>query len=204
MLRFFIPICLTLAIASSGAEPAAPLEMPREVKGDSGHQSTAAWIWKSATPGETEKVFFRREFELPPDVTSAAITLTCDNWSRLSVNGRDLGMAGEWSNPRTFDVLATLKPGGRNVIAVEGRNDGGAAGMALRFRATLKDGKKLHVVSDANWQCGSDASEGWRNLEFPSAASWPKAVVIVKMGGAPWGAILPPEAAEVGALPVGK
>jgi putative heme-binding domain-containing protein len=199
MLRFFISICLTLAIVPSRAEPAAPLEMPREIKGDSGPQSTAAWIWKSATPGATEKVFFRREFELPPDVTSAAVTLTCDNWSRLSVNGRDLGMAGEWSNPRTYDVRVILKPGGRNVIAVESRNDGGAAGMALRFRATLKDGKKLHVVSDANWQCGNEAPEGWQNLDFSAAGTWSKAVVVAKMGDAPWGAILPPEAAEADA-----
>lgn len=206
MLRFFIPICLILAIIPSWAEPAATPEnghpvVPRETKVSPGLHTTAAWIWKSATPGEHEKVFFRREFELPPEVTSASVTVACDDWNRLLVNGRDLGMAGEWSQPRTYDVLAVLKPGGRNVIAVEGRNTGGAAGMALRFRATLKDGKTLHVVSDGNWQCANEAPVGWQNLDFPAAATWPKAVVIAKMGAAPWGAILPPEAGEVGAPP---
>ncbi len=199
MLRFFIPICLISAILPSQAQPAGPPEIPGEATGDSELQSAAAWIWKSATPGESETVFFRREFELPPEVTSAAVTLTCDNWSRLSVNGRDLGTGGEWSNPQTYDLLAILKLGGRNVIAVEGRNDGGVAGMALRFRATLKDGKKLHVVSDANWQCASEAPADWQNLDFPAAASWPKAVVVAKMGDAPWGAIVATEAAEAGA-----
>ena len=184
MLRFLIPLCLALAIVPSRAEPETSVK------------PSAAWIWKSASPGEQEKVFFRREFELPPEVTSAAVTLTCDNRSRLLVNGRDLGIAGEWSHPRTYDVLAILNPGGRNVIAVEASNEGGAAGMALRFRATLKDGTKLHVVSDANWQCTNEVPDAWQNLDFPAAASWPKAVVIAKMGDAPWGAILSPEAGE--------
>ena len=187
MLRSFVSIFLILAILPSWAGP------------ESGPKPTAAWIWKSATPGENEKVFFRREFELPPNVTAASVTLTCDNWSRLLVNGKDLGMTGDWSNPRTYDVFAHLKPGSRNVIAVEGRNEGGPAGMALRFRATLNDGKKLHVVSDSNWQCANEVPEGWQNLDFPAAAAWPKAVAVAKMGDSPWGDILPPEAGEPGA-----
>jgi hypothetical protein len=153
----------------------------------------AVWIWKNATPAENEKVFFRREFQLPPDVASASITVICDDWHQLFVNGADLGMAGEWINPHHYEVLAHLKPGGRNVIAVEGRNQGGDAGLALRFQATLKDGKTLRVVTDSNWLCGDDAPTGWQNLDFP-AASWAKATVIAKMGDAPWGAIMPPEA----------
>ncbi len=157
-------------------------------------QPSTAWIWKSATAGETEKVFFRREFQLPPDLASGVITVVCDNWQRLFVNGHDMGMGNEWQSPRSYDVLGKLKPGGRNVIAVEGRNEGGAAGMALRFRATLKDGKQLHVVSDGNWQCGNEAPEGWQNPDF-SSASWAKAVVIAKLGDAPWGDVMSPETA---------
>lgn len=189
MLRFFIPLYLALALMPSQAGP------------ESGTKPSAAWIWKSATPSDNEKVFFRREFELPPEVVSASVTVACDDWNRLLVNGRELGMAGDWQNSRTYDVLPVLKPEGRNVIAVEGRNIGGAAGMALRFRATLKDGKKLHVVSDANWQCSNEAPEGWQNLDFPAAVSWPKAMVIANMGDAPWGAILPPEVVETGMPP---
>ncbi|MEO5713833.1 MAG: c-type cytochrome [Luteolibacter sp.] len=182
MHRFIIPLYLILAILSARAEePALAAEQP-----------ATSWIWKSATAGETERVFFRREFQLPPDVASAAVTVVCDNWQRLFVNGHDMGMGNEWQSQRSYDVLAQLKPGGRNVIAVEGRNEGGAAGMALRFRATLKDGKKLHVVSDGNWLCGSEASEGWQNVDFPSA-SWAKAVVIAKMGDPPWGDIMSAE-----------
>jgi hypothetical protein len=90
------------------------------------------------------------------------------------------------------DVLPHLKPGGHNVIAVEGRNEAGFAGMALRFRATLKDGNKLLVVSDAKWLCNSEAPEGWHNLDFAPAA-WPHAVIVAKMGAAPWGELIAAE-----------
>lgn len=164
-------------------------------KGDSAGHQTAAWIWKSKDPGATEKVFFRREFQLPPHLTSAAVTLSCDNWSRLILNGQDLGMSGDWSSPRTYEVLGKLHPGARNVIAVEARNEGGAAGMALRLRVTLKDGKKLHIVSDGSWLCSNEAGDAWEQLDSPGNA-WPKAAVIAKMGDAPWGNILQPESGE--------
>jgi hypothetical protein len=157
-----------------------------------GGMPTAVWIWKSTQPAADEKVFFRREFQLPADVASAALTVACDDEHRLFVNGVDLGTGVDWKTPRSYEVLAHLKPGGRNVIAVEGRNQQGAAGIALRFSATLKDGKKLHIVSDANWLCAGESPDGWQNLDFPASA-WPKAVVVAKMGDSPWGAIMPPE-----------
>lgn len=188
MRLIFIQICLILSVFSAAAAPVANPE---------NQQPPIGWIWKSAQSGSGERVFFRREFELPPHVTSAAITVTCDNWQHLWINGVDLGMADDWEKPRTHEVLAHLKQGARNVITVEGRNDGGPAGMALRFRATLKDGKKLHVVSDATWGCASEVPDGWQNPDFNST-SWPKAVVVAKMGDAPWGAVMPPVTVDSG------
>jgi len=159
------------------------------------NQPGISWIWRNKTPTDGERVFFRREFELPPGVTSAAITVVCDDLYHLWINGADIGMAEGWSNPNSYDVLARLKQGGRNVIAVEGRNQGGAAGLSVRFRATLKDGKKLHIYSDGTWLANGEAPEGWQNLDF-QANSWPKAMVIAKMDEAPWGPVMPPEPEE--------
>ena len=166
------------------------LRIQQGVKAEPGGKPTAVWIWKSAQPTVNEKVFFRREFQLPADVASAALTVVCDDEHRLLVNGMDLGRGIDWKSPRSYEVLAHLKPGSRNVIAVEGRNKSGAAGMALSFRATLNDGKKLHIVSDSNWLCSGDSSDGWQNPGFP-AASWAKAVVVAKMGDTPWAAAVP-------------
>ena len=161
-------------------------------KPESRGSPAVVWIWKSAMPAENEVVVFHREFQLPPNVASATVTIICDDSHRLFVNGEKLGEGVGWNSPHSYDVMAQLKPGGRNIIAVEGKNNRGNAGLALRFRAKLKDGKNLHIVSDSNWRCVSNAPEGWQNLDFPTT-SWPKAVVVAKMGDAPWGAVMPPE-----------
>ncbi len=189
MQRLLLSLYFILAILPAHAEE------PAMASG----QDAIAWIWKTKLPGPTERVFFRREFQLPPDVASAVATVSCDNLHRLFVNGHDMGIGNDWQSPRTYDVLAQLNPGGRNVIAVEGRNEGGGAGMALSFRATLKDGKKLHVASDGNWLCENEAPDGWQNADFPSA-SWAKAVVIAKMGEQPWGNVMNPEPSEPAAV----
>ncbi len=184
MHRYFVAILLSILAASPVCTGKSPGDSPK-----------VAWIWKSAVAGEKERVYFRREFQLPPDLASAAVTVACDNWYRLMVNGHELGMSDDWANPRSYDVIKHLRPGSRNVIAVEGRNDGGSAGMALRFRATLKSGKKLHLVSDANWKASHEAPERWQLEKFDGRA-WPQAVVVGKMGDAPWGAVMPDEPAD--------
>ncbi len=183
-MRHFIPIFVVILAAAFCRAEGVPTQ-------ESGNPATG-WIWKSKVATDGEKVFFRREFELPPNVASATISIVCDDWHHLYVNGVDLGMVSGWTTLKIYDVLPHLKQGGRNVIAVESRNDKGAAALALRFRATLKDGKKLHVVSDGTWVCNSEVSDGWQNLDFPTEL-WPKAVVVAKMGDAPWGLVMPAE-----------
>lgn len=162
-------------------------------KKDAEGQAAAVWIWKNVKAEENENVYFRREFQLPPRISDASLTLVCDDSHELFINGVKVGTASGWSNPHHYDVLAHLKTGSRNIIAVQGANVRGNAGLVLRFRATLGDGKKLHIISDGNWKCNSEGPAGWQNLDFPAAASWPKAAVVAKMGDPPWGAIMPPE-----------
>lgn len=194
MLRYLVPISLVFAPIAAVCQSAAPTGAAGFAPAG---QSTPSWIWKSTSPGDQERVFFRREFQLPANVASAVITSSCDNWHHLQINGKSVGIAEEWNNPRTYDILANLKPGGKNVIAIEGRNQGGAAALAVRLNVTLKDGKRLSIVSDETWVCSSEAPQGWLTPEFNSA-SWPKAVAIAKMGDAPWGRIMPPSPEEAG------
>jgi hypothetical protein len=197
MSRFLIPLGLLVAALPCYSQQPSKPDGGAAVAGDNLAQQAPSWIWKSDKPGDKEAVFFRREFQLPPDIASATLTISCDNWYHLYLNGHDVGMSAEWSSPGDYDVLAHLKPGGKNVIAIEGRNAGGSAGLALRFSVTLKNGKKLHVVSDGNWSATNEAGKNWETPDF-SAASWAKAVVIAKMGDAPWGSLIPLEATTNG------
>lgn len=149
------------------------------------------WIWQNPSPGNNQKVFFRREFELPTDFGTATLTVTCDNWQRVWVNGTDLGWTGEWSAAAHHDVTAHLIPGGKNVIAVEGRNQDGAAGLSLRLATGRKGALATQIVSDELWLTSLEAPEGWQTADF-SPTGWTPAVVVGTMGGDPWGAVFQP------------
>ncbi len=159
-----------------------------------------SWIWNKPEAQENERVFFRREFQLPPDVVSATITIACDDWQRLTFNGQEIGMASPWNESRTYEVLSKLNSDGSNIINVEASNERGPAGLALHFRATLKDGKVLHLVSDSQWSCNIQAPEGWLTTPYDGSA-WPRAIVVAKMGDAPWGDIMPRDQAAQSTVP---
>lgn len=151
---------------------------------------TPEWIWQNRNPGAEQKVFFRREFQLPQDVVSASVTVTCDNWQRIWVNGKDFGFTNEWAAPANHDLTSTIVAGGPNVIAVEGRNQGGIAGLALRFTATIKGGATFHLVSDGSWLTSLESAQGWQEAGF-AATSWTPAVALGTMGDPPWGEVIP-------------
>jgi hypothetical protein len=109
------------------------------------------WIWGSSNPKASEKVFFRYEFVLPPGISGATLEVVGDDAQRTWVNGHDLGMQMDWSRLVRHDVAEHLKPGS-NVLAVEGRNASGAAGMAIRMRIELDDGSGADLVSDGSWR----------------------------------------------------
>ncbi|HEX5790572.1 MAG TPA: c-type cytochrome [Luteolibacter sp.] len=146
------------------------------------------WLWPQNPTGKEEKAFFRKEFSLPTGAKAAVLTLSCDDWFRLFVNGQQAAMGGGWSEPRNIDLMPLLKPGA-NVIAVQVNNKEGAAGMALRVRSTLQNGSTQDWVSDASWACSLEAGEGW-NTSPTTPVGWRAPVVLAKMGDAPWGMVI--------------
>lgn len=183
MLRIFASLSLLLLPEIPARASEEPLQSP-----------TPSWIWSNPNPAENERAYFRREFQLPPDVVSASITIACDDWQRLVFNGQEVGTATQWNEARSYDVLSKLNSDRRNIINVEARNERGPAALALHFKATFKDGKVLHLVSDNQWSCNSQAPDGWLTVPF-DGTSWPRAVVVAKMGDAPWGNLMPREGA---------
>ncbi|MCW1885120.1 DUF1080 domain-containing protein [Luteolibacter flavescens] len=178
----------------------APVAAPAKANAAKAVEPDISWIWENANPGANQKVHFRREFALPRDVISASLAVTCDNWQRVWINGKDLGWTSEWGSPANHDVTQHLVQGGRNVIAVEGRNQDGSAGMALRFSATVKGGRKAWIVSDDKWVTSLEAPRGWQEPRF-TPRDWKPATVVAKMGDSPWGMVIQPDP-EGGAIPV--
>ena len=161
------------------------MRVQQGTKARSKGEAPAAWIWNSEPPVEKQTMYFRRQFQLPPDVQRASVTMMCDDSHILYFNGQEIARDRGWETCYTYDVLSHLKQDSQNVIAVRAENEIASAGMIMRFRATLKDGSKLYIVTDHNWLCSSEGPDAWATLDF-QAVSWQKAHVVGKMGEDPW------------------
>ncbi|MBK8098233.1 MAG: DUF1080 domain-containing protein [Planctomycetes bacterium] len=141
------------------------------------------WIWDRASGGADE-VFFRKEFELPATGARGTLVFTCDNHCRVWVNGDRFGACDSWESPRASEVGKALRQG-KNVIAIQGWNDGGPAALAARLDWSVGD-QRGTVVTDRSWLCSDDDPDGWNKPEF-AATRFAAAVEIVALGGGPWG-----------------
>ena len=85
---------------------------------------TPHWIWPDRSE-KTETVYFRKAMELPyGNIKKALLIATCDNSFSAHINGQPALAGNEWENKYAKDVTKLLTTG-RNIIAVEGRNQGG-------------------------------------------------------------------------------
>ena len=145
---------------------------------------TPAWIWSSPTSSANQTVCFRKGFTIEAVPASAKVMVTGDNHAAVFINGVKVGSSDEWKEPVSVDVAKHLKTG-TNVIAVEGRNDDGAAAMVAKLVMKSKDGKTVEVVSDTSWKSG-DKTDGWEKADFNDNA-WKGSVDLGKLGVGPWG-----------------
>lgn len=160
----------------------------------------ASWLWHESAaglqvadiPGGTN--YFRSVLTLPEGagVNNARIAATADNMFTLYVNGTLVGKSGRendsWRKPEVFSLIPTLKPG-RNTIAVEAVNSSrSAAGLIAKIVVTPATGDKIVLTTGPEWKCSDKAAEGWQKPDFDDRA-WPKATVVGKYGGAPWGKV---------------
>lgn len=153
-----------------------------------------AWLWTQAQAGKEQKAFFRNEFTLAADAKACSLTVSADDWYRLFVNGQPVGMGSDWAAPGNYDLKPHLRQGA-NVIALEVRNRASAAGLAVRIRTTLEDGKTRDWVSDASWKCSLEAGKDWKTAA-QAPVGWKPAVVLGHMGDKPWGMVMADEVSQ--------
>ena len=122
---------------------------------------TPLWIWPDKAE-KNEAVYFRKFVELPAGkIKSAKLQATCDNDFSLFVNGNPALAGNNWNNNYGADITKFLTAGS-NVIAVEGRNQGGVAGFVAQLEITI-DGKKTTIVTDTSWAATRTFYGQWKN-----------------------------------------
>ncbi|MEZ5326753.1 MAG: plastocyanin/azurin family copper-binding protein [Verrucomicrobiales bacterium] len=148
-------------------------------------ESPPAWIWSSKVPGDNDRFATRGHFEIDKSALekAALLTVSCDNWAKVWVNGHEAFEATEWGMPGKMNVAKWLTAG-NNVIAIHARNQGGAAGLV----AELKIDGKVVLDSGDDWKISEKRVDGWQKPEFDDSG-WSGATVIAKYGSGPWGEV---------------
>lgn len=118
---------------------------------------TPEWIWSSKSPGAEEVVFFRKVITVPENLGQAILVVACDNEATVWVNGKQVARNTEWSKASRANVSRQLKAG-PNVIAVEAKNHGSAAGLLVQL--TLVQGVRKRRSVRMLLECESNSRSG--------------------------------------------
>jgi putative heme-binding domain-containing protein len=163
------------------------------------------WIWMGQAARTAQTVHFRKEFELEAGITAAKLYATCDNEATILIDGRPVLEVNGWERVVSVDVTGSFlgrgrpKGGvGRHVLAAQGRNQEGPAGLlvSLVFELAGADKQAFSVVSDATWRASESADQGWAGLSN-AAPGWQLATVVGQLGDAPWALVNEAAFAEV-------
>lgn len=147
------------------------------------------WIWASQPAKSKQSVAFRRVFEVPAHVTSATWVSSADDQHKVWLNGKLILEKNGWQQAASVDISSKLNLGSSNLIAVEAKNDGGAAGFAGSLAMNIKGNRIVQMFTDKNWAVYDGLPDGWTTSDFDSK-SWGNAVVVAPMGKEPWGNII--------------
>lgn len=194
------PFLLAAAVAAAALTAAAaePWTPPRaEVLPETALPaiSAARWIWfrcKAIRPKST--ALFRHSAVVGEAVESAFFHAACDDRGRIFFNG--VRLAPEPFDPavadrfvRTYRIPAKLWRRDRNTIAAEVYNAAGQGGLMLRGEITLASGKKVPIVSNAEWRAKEAPAQGgddrWIAPEFDDSG-WEKAMELGDVMISPW------------------
>ena len=120
--------------------------------------SGAQWIWSRDEKGAKTPACerrFRREFVLPQktvaQLTRAVLVLRVDDEFEAYINGIHVVSGKRWDQAHSVDVARALQPG-KNVLAIQARNQQGLAGVLAKLTFSLADGTvQQALISDARW-----------------------------------------------------
>jgi len=139
---------------------------------------------------EPGKRYFRKSFRLPNKaIQEAKVLISVDHSFVLYFNGTQIAKGSDWKKVTKLDVAAYVKPG-KNVIAIEGANEGSIANpagvlFAMNLQYDIKE--TLQINSDDTWQSTADSpEEGWTSINFNDTA-WGKAQ---NYGTSNWGRLI--------------
>ncbi len=153
----------------------------------------AKWLWHAENRTAKGEVSFRAGMDIPAGaaVKEARLYFTCDNGTRISVNGQTVAIQvtdeDSWRNLKRVDGLEKFLKTGRNEISACCENHTeGFAGFVAVLEAKLGNGQTVRFpTDDATWQVtrnggafakpaalGDFGCQPWGNFANTSGASY--------------------------------
>lgn len=155
--------------------------------------SGTQWIWDKKAGDADGKCYFQKIFTLPTGQSpkQARLIITCDNRWTLYINGNKTGQCPSsvfaWKYPQLVDISKQMVAG-QNTIAIEGINEGnGDAGLTLKMKAMLANGKIFELKTDASWFSTQNPDKDWNKADFTPDSDWKAVNVVGAYGSHPWG-----------------
>lgn len=149
------------------------------------------WVWtKPDANVPVGKSTFRKTFDLPEKIESAALAFTADNGHVVFVNGKKVSSGTNFKNAVQTDITAAVNPG-KNTIAVQVANEGDApnpAGLFGVISVRFEDGKTFDIRTDKTWKGVDGVPTDSSSVDFDDSG-WKNAVETADAGGGPWGEI---------------
>jgi putative heme-binding domain-containing protein len=148
----------------------------------------AEWIWHDnhgARPASGEERYFRKTFLIAGKFLNAELNAAGDDGITVWINGHEIGKSDAWQRPLKVNVTGQLVPG-ENIIAVEGRNVTGPAGVVIVLDLELEYGKRMTVMTDRSWLSSAQVKDGWRKKDYDTH-DWTNGVLVKKLGAPPYG-----------------
>ncbi len=155
---------------------------------------SAKWIWGGSKDGKKEAtVWLRRSFEVADlsSLESAWLQCAADDFAGVHLNGVPVGkVAGV--RPQIFDLKPHLLAG-RNVLAVDLRDTGGAYGflgeVCLNFRTREGKVSSQKISTNEEWKATEILVAGWPKTDFDDSG-WSSAVELYhRADEGPWGGV---------------
>ncbi len=165
----------------------ASLAVPVAAQNKSKAEEAPHWIWLGRAKDD-QTIYIRHVFDIPGPLAAkngGVLAATCDNHMTVFINGKQVARSSQWQQPVRLDVTAHLKTG-RNIIAVEAKNDGGIAAFIARLDLQLQNKERATIISDKSWLVSERSAPGWTELDF-KAEGFVAATSIARLGAGPWG-----------------
>jgi serine/threonine protein kinase len=145
------------------------------------------WIWfndagNPAVSAPAGDRYFRRTFDAAGTPKQAILDIICDDGFKVWLNDTVVGQGDivNGGKVQAFPVTAMIRPG-KNVLAVQGTNKTGPAGLLVRLHMLDAKGAFSTIISDENWRVSNQAVDNWQTVAFKDD-TWSRARPLADYG----------------------